>query len=585
VRRAALLTSIVLMAALRADGAPPAPDPTTALRADVDALVKAMTDASASTDGPSPTARVNRLVAAGDARLRPVLEGAWRIVTTSADGRPYAAATKSLIRFLYPTAESAKSPTSASVTLVDEDGIVRIRRADAASSDDSTPAFAALLKGAWLRRPSKPDLKKTLEALDAGAVPDGEISDVAKAVGETCGGNKRATADLLARFDAAESVAWPATALAWSSSPDAEPRLRDRVASFALRASKPDAAAAAVLAGACRALEHVRRDALVDEIGKLSGAPRDAAVAAAGGDVAMRVDLAAAADGGEPSARNAALAAVCRRIVDARGALRISAATSTELARLFASRVDGVDAPLRASVLAAAERWFFGAVRASTADAATGLAPAAADAKPSVELVGAYPDMAKALASIANDLAAGDLVFADDEEPSLFDVVAAKPTVEWARLQSDVRSPNPMDGVPPGADGAPPPTVQLRGEVYGQWLRLTLTNVGPTAITVNPTAMRYATAEYGVHEIYGGPAGGRTYRRLKLTLGAVRASVATPAFRLRTLAPNERLPWVIDLRHEDRAIDHVSVELYPTFVVRGAPAAPPLMGFSETWVK
>jgi hypothetical protein len=579
-RLAAALTSIVLAFALSADAAPPAPDPTPTLRADVDALVKSMTAGAVPADGPSPTARVNRLLAAGDARLRPVLDDAWRIVTTMEAAKPYAAATKALVRFLYMTAESGKT-----ASIVEEDGIVRVRRVDEARPDEAKPAFAALVKGGRPRPPSRPSLKKALAALDAGGVADGEILDVAKAVGESCGANKQAMAELLARFDADADGAWPTTALAWSGSSDAEPRLRARVAALALRASQPEAVAASMLPGACRALEHVRRDALVDEIGKLSGAPRDAAVAAAGVDVAMCVDLATAAGVGEPTTRNAALAAVCRRIVDARVALRISAATSAALARLLASRVDDVDAPLRASVLAAAERWFFGAVRAPAADAAKGIAPAAADAKPAAELVGPYPDMAKALASIVKDLAAGDLLFADDEEPSLFDLAAPTPTVEWARLQSDVRSPDPAASVPPGADGVPPPTVQLRGEVYGQWLRLTLTNVGPSAITVNPTALRYATAECGVSEIYGGPAGGRTYRRLKLTLGAVRASVATPAFRLLTLAPNERLPWVIDLRAQDRTIDHVSVELFPDFAVRGAPAAPPLMGFSETWVK
>jgi len=583
-RLAAALTTIVLVLALRADAAPAVDDAT--LRADVDALVKAMSADAEPADGPSPTARVGRLLSAGDARLRPLLDETWRIVTTAEAAKHYAAATKALVRFLYSTTDGGKAAPNVvapavPAPIVEDYGVVRVRRVDDAWTDDARPAFAALVKGGRPRRIAKPDLTKALAALDAGSIADAETADVAEAVGEACRGNKQATADLLARSDAGADVAWTATALAWSGSPDAEPRLRARVRSIATRAAQPDAAAASMLPGACRALAHVRREALVDEIGRLSGAPRDAACAAAGVDVATCVDVAAASGAVEPAARNAALAAVCRRIVDPRCVVRLSSETTTTLARLLAARADDVDAPLRASVLAAAESWFFGAVRAPAADAAK----AASDASPAAELVGPYPDMARALASIGKDVAAGDLVFVEDAEPSLFDLAAVAPSVEWARLSSEVRSPDPAASVAPGADGAPPPTVKLTGEVFGQWLRLTLTNVGTAAITVNPTALRYATAEYGVHETYGGPAGGRTYRRLKLTLGAVRASVATPASRLATLAPNERLPWVIDLRAQDRTIDHVSVELFPTFAVRGAPAAPLLTGFSETWVK
>jgi hypothetical protein len=477
-----------------------------------------------------------------------------------------------LARFLYAIAETGKNAPVGGATLVDEAGAVRVRLVAGAGAPtaESKPPLAALIKGGRLRRPLKPVAADLLAALSAGNVAPDERDSVAQTVGEACAGDRTAMSELIQRYVADPACEWLAVCLAWSGSPDAEAPLRDELVSLAGRAAAGEADAKRRIGGACRALGRLRREALLDALGSLEGAPRDAALAVVGFDMATSVDVAAAVRAPDESRRNAALASLCARIVGTRGDARASAATTTALANLLASRVEEVESPLHASVVAAANAYFYGFVPS--------------DPQPDEERIGPYPDTTKALATLVKDVASGDLRFTDVGDDSIFDFAVRQRAPEWQTLKSAVISPQAGARDEPAPDGAAP-TVELKGEVFGQWLRLALKNVGTTPISVNGTALRHGTAVCTKFERYGGPGVVRTYRRLKLTLGFMRATVATPSDRLTTLGPNEQFPWVIDLRSADRTVEHVSVEMFPDFEIRGGPPAAPLTGFTETWVK
>src|SRR5437870_4134413 len=89
---------------MEAGRAAAAEEPAPPLREDVDALVKTI-ESGGAFEGASPTVRVNRIVAVGDAKLRPVLEQALTIATTVPAARRHQAAARQLVRFLYALPE------------------------------------------------------------------------------------------------------------------------------------------------------------------------------------------------------------------------------------------------------------------------------------------------------------------------------------------------------------------------------------------------------------------------------------------------------------------------------------------------
>jgi hypothetical protein len=583
--------------AVFAAGAPAAEDPAAALKGDVDALVKMLDDRWGGRDdgGPSPTARVNRLVAAGDAKLRPVLAEAWRVVTTSSDAERYRNPARQLVRFLYSLAATGGAAAQGDDEILEEDGIVRIRAGDAVGNfgwkgwngggfgrrtDESAPPFAEVVKGGKLRKASKPDVKKALAALDAGRIAENERYAAAKAIGEACATNKPALQDLLRRQDADPASPWLLTALAWTASPDAERPLRLEIESLAGRVAEGREAAAPILAAACRSLRRLRNDALVEEAAKLTGAPREALLAAAGLDFATALDVAAVEKAPDAAAKDAALAAACRRIVASHGDERASAATLTALVKLLAASAGAADEALRRAVLDAAEALLY-AYNRYPIQSGSSTGDGASESRTTVtgERLGAYPDMASVLASMGKDLAKGDFVFTDERETLLFDMAGGTVRGETKALASDVRSPDSTSA--PDERSA----VRLKGEFVEGGLRLTITNAGAASVAVDPVALRYGTAELTRHEFAGGAGGGKPYRQLALFLGFVRAGVATPADRLVVLAPKAEFTWTAPVRPEHRDADHVSVECYGGFAVRGTPAAAPLGPFLETWVK
>jgi hypothetical protein len=588
-----IVAAATLLATFVVD-APAGDDPAAAIRTDVDALVKMLDDRWAGRDdeGPSPSARVNRLVAAGDAKLRPVLAEAWKAATTWTAAARYKNPIRQLARFLYSLTETGKTAAQGDDEIVEEDGVVRIRQGDAVGgfgwkgwngggfgrkTDDSSPSFAELLKGGKLRKAPRPDVKKALASLDGGKIPETERFAVAKAIGEGCAANKTALQDLLRRQDADPADQWLMTALAWSGSAEAERPLRLEIETLAGRVADGKEAAIPILETACRALKRLRRDALVEEIGKLAGPPREAVLAAAGLDFATSIDLAAIEKTPDGPEKHAMLSAVCARIARGRGDARASSATLTALTKLLAANAASSDESLRAAVLDAAETLLYALNRYPIhTGASSNSGGSTVETKIDGESLGPYPDMATLLASLAADLAKGELSFADPVETSVFELTGGTERADDRALVSDAKNPDPLYA----SDGDRAP-VKIRGETVGEGLRLTLTNVGTAPVAINPLALRYGIAEFTTHE--GG--GVKPYKQLKLRLGFVRAGVAVPADRLVVLAPKAEFSWTALVRPEHRGADHVSVEMLDSFAVLGKTPAPPLERFSETFVK
>ncbi len=546
--------------ALVAGGAEAADDPRPALRADVDALVQALAG-TRPREGESPTARVNGLLAAGDARLRPVLEEAWYVVTTRAAGERFRGPVRRLVRFLWSFTDGDVVVPGGEAAIVEVDGVIRIRavpRSDdpglaARPGDDAPPKFGALVRGGRLRAAARPDLRKAFAALDEKGLGDEERLSVAEAIGEACAATRQAVQDLARRADAEPANPWLLTALAWSGAAVAEPRLRAEIARVVPGRTR------GALAVLCRALDHVRREALVDQIGKMSTAARDEALVAAGLDVATLVHLASLANATEPKLKRALASAICRRIGERRADQPSTGRTLAAIAGILVSSLDAAETAEREEILAAAASFFFGRDG--------GGAPC--------------PGVGDALATIAKDLASDDLAFAGTDT-SILGLLDQVETGERMPLLTDVKCPDP--GRVELADDVRA-RVRIRGVLVAQWLRLSLTNAGATPITVNPVALRHATAELSRHEVYGGPGVDRAYTRVAVRLGCAGAIAVTPADRLVTLQPTESYSWTVTLDPAHRDVEHVSVELTDGFVVRGKPAAPLLAWFLETWVK
>ena len=567
------------LALAAAGGADAADDSTDALRRDVASLLAAMGGADP-VDGPSPTALVHRICSAGDERLRPFLQETWMATGPSAAGARWRAPLRRLVSFLFGTSRRDPAASEGETAIFEVDGIVRLRRTpgEATARRDEVPwSFGELVEGGTLRKPRAADVRKAVAALAAGTIPQDERPAVAQAVGEACSSSRRSVLDLLSQFDADPSVPWLVTALGWTGSRAVEPALRGRVASLAANSDTPRAA----LETACRALRHLDRGALAEEIEKLAGNPRDAAMAAAGLDVAASIDLAAIERASDPAARDAALRDLCRHVRDAAGRSRPSGATTARIVRLFTAGLADADDATRETIAGAAEELLFRGSRAVISRSSPATGDGAGRTSVTGECIGPCPDAASVLASMAADLDGGLFVFADGA-PSVFDL-AGQPDPARARpLRSAVSSPEPAVPLAPGPE---PQTVRLRGEVIGPVIRLTLKNEGAGPISVNPAALHCGMAEFTERAVYGGPGGSRTSTNLKLVLGYVNAFVATPAASLVTVAPGGEFGWGVALRGEHRGATHVSVEMAGSFLVRGRPEARPLTEFAETWVK
>jgi hypothetical protein len=565
--RGALAVVVALAAAdARAAGEAPVPP-----HVDIDALVALLAAGPDDpvADGPSPTARVARLVAVGDAKLRPVLADAWRIATTVPAAADRRDGVRRLVRFLYDLG----LPDAPGPWLVEQDGAVRLRRIgvdapespEAIAARDGTDApipFEVAVGAARLRAAPRPDAKRLLALLDAGGVPEDERDAVAQTLGEQCAATSALVRELVRRVEAESSAPWKATALAWTRRSEAEAPLRARVGRLARAGS--GGAEAASLASACRALAHAAPEALDDEVAALEADAREAALSVAGLDVATRVDLASLAAAKDAPARERIVADACRRIVARRGDLHVSGATLSSLAPLLAQHRDDGDALARAVLADAARRLYWPANLAPRPPAGG-------------EDLGPYPSAGARLQALAEDMKDGALVFTDGRA-SLFEFVTAPPRGEARPLRTAA-------GVPSSsarADAAEP--FRLTGEVIGPVVRLTLKNESTVPRFVDRVALRNGVATLVREDGYAGPDTRRGVRLLDITLGVLRAAT-TPATRLVAIPAGESFSWSVELRAEDRDADQITVALADTIAVRGDVAGTRLERFAATRVK
>src|SRR5262245_52453950 len=210
------LAVVAAFAAADARAAGEAPDTPIA---DVDALVALLSlgaDDPAET-GPSPTARVARLVAAGEPRVRPLLAEAWRIAATVPAAADRREGVRRLVRFLFETG----LPDAPGPWLVETDGVVRVRHLTgdgaeateppAARGTDEVPVpFEQAVKGAHLRAAPRPDAKRLLASLDGGAVAADERDAAAQALGELCASGTALVRELQRRAETEGSEPWTA---------------------------------------------------------------------------------------------------------------------------------------------------------------------------------------------------------------------------------------------------------------------------------------------------------------------------------------------------------------------------------------
>jgi hypothetical protein len=568
--RGALRGAFVVVAALAAADARAAGEAAVPPHVDVDALVALLAAGpdDAMADGPSPTARVVRLVASGDARLRPVLADAWRIATTVPAAADRRDGVKRLVRFLY----AIGLPDAPGAWLVESDGAVRVRRLAGDAAEPPGPAaaretdhvplpFEQAVRGARLRDAPRPDAKRLLAALDSGGVPADEREAVAQALGEQCAPTTALVRELVRRVRADGAEPWTSIALGWTGRPEAEAPLRERVRRIS--SVLWGGGTTVPLAAACRGLAHVSPAALDEEIGALEGSVRQTALAAVGIDVATRVDLAAIAAAGDAAARERVVADACRRIVACRGDVSVSGATLSSLAPLLAQHRDDGDALARAVLADAARRLFW--------PAGLGVPPARG------EDLGPYPSAAARLVALAEDLKDRALAFTDGRA-SLFEFVAVPPRAEARPLRAAA------GGLPSSADRDATGSFVLTGEVIGPVLRLKLRNVGTLPRFVDRIALRHGVASLVREDGYAGPGAKRGVRRLDITLGVLRAA-ATPAERLVSIPAGETYSWGVELRAEDRDVDEITVALADTIAVRGGALGTRLERFAATRVK
>jgi hypothetical protein len=245
------------------------------------------------------------------------------------------------------------------------------------------------------------------------------------------------------------------------------------------------------------------------------------------------------------------------------------------------SNLDGADAGQRASILAAAETLFYDGWRDGPANGSSSSGDRSMTT--TGERLGAYPDIATALASIGRDLEKGDLVFSPASDTSIFDLGGGPVERRDSKpLRSAVKCPDPMMAGSAEDECLP---ARLTAAFVDAGLRLTLTNEGAQPFSVNAIALRYPTADRTRND-FTGPGGAKgSYTELRVTLGFIYWSPATPADRLVVLAPKMEHTWVLPLRAEDREVDHVRVSFLGDFAIRGRPAAPLVAGFQDTWVK
>lgn len=566
-------------ACLLAAGAAAGEPPKDTLRDDLAALVAwvPLQGRDVPPAGPSPTALTARIVAKGDAKIRPELKTLWRLATTEKTRASQCArGVEETVRFLYGTSDANEGALrlveGAVVSFECKRGDYDFGSFDRKPTAKSAPSFDDLVKGGKLRAATKPQPAKVLALLGKGDIASWTESGkqaLARAAGECSSG--AAAAKLVEAAAQQPTDPLLGTALAWSGAPEAEAELRGRVASLAARVADGKEAAVPLLAAAAAGLAHVNQSALDEELGKLPAPAQRAAVAAAGTRLSLPFVL-GRAESAAADARADALALVRSVIADGNGDF-----APEDGARLV-RWLDGAskDPALRDSALAAADALLYAFNRYPIHDSSgmNGI-----DEANEGQRVGAYPDIAVALGRFAEAVAKGGVAFRAGGD-SLWDETAASSGGGWGdAAYSKIRSPHPNVGDAPSKS-----PVGLTGVFSAEGLVLTLMNQSGAPLEVDTTSLGWGCGEWVTTTIRKGGGAATSFTSLKLVLGFVRARVETPAANLTLLKPGGTFSWTVGVRDEHRAADHVSVESFPPDVT-GKPLAAVLRGFGETWIK
>jgi len=599
--------AILLGAALAAAPGPAAGDDAAALREDLSTLVRIAQGGIGEHDGPSPTLLAERLLKPGEAKLRPVLQEAWTLAGKKGSrAQDREVALHRVIRYLYGLDAPPAGPDKDKVsfggtvgTVTEVEGVVVVRYGGTGERgkvygepgwdrDDpkTRPPFEAVVKGGRLRKPPRPAASKLLALVEQKkfeGLAEEPRASVAMAVGEACGRDSQATPRFLRLCEEDPTNPFLGAALGWCGTRESAAALRARVAPLAARVAQGREAALPLLRAACRGLARTDRAALEEEIGRLTGDERMAAMRGGGYRVSLPILLRALKEVADPAARREALA----RLLDLVGALQThfpvpdqpAAADAPALVEALVSGLDPADPELRRAVLQAAYALLYWGFRDGTAgehSSGNGVS-----VEGDGERCGPYPDEEAMLRRLHEDLGRGDLVLRD-VEGGLFD-----PPVPELPGDADT----PWSGIEPAlpmrATASKDAPVHVAAEKTETGLRVTLRNAGRAAFCLNPVAFRYATADCIPLTVKGLPGGTRKFTDLRVQFGAVWEwrPKAVPARVLVLLEPGKTWSFDVALRADHRAVDRISVEMSSWIGVDGAPPAPLLRRLGTAWVR
>lgn len=571
------------------------------LRADIDDLVRRSWDVRFERlEGPSPATRVRRLLAAGDERLRGLLEEAWSAYSDPASPAGGALDPLALLAaFLY---EVDPAPVPGPSVWTDLGGVVTlVERADIETTRGSyafvtqRPTLRAFLGDARPRALPAPVAAALLARSDSAPPPASTTRGwmhFAMTLGEACAADPAVRAELVRRARARADDLALTVALGWAAAGDDEALalLRRRAAERSPAMFPGNLSSRALVPSALfDALRHADPRALLGVLAP-PGAPasvRD--LRAAGFETALPIladDLARAAS---EDARRAAIARLREFLEDDVGSPRwvrpLPADATTSILLALADALPGADPSVGADVLACVA-WICHPHRSE--EYVSGRAGFSAMGGPLrvIDTPAYLPvtDGPTFLATLAQDVRSGALRLRDGL-PNLREHVPG--VVRWDRTLRSTAEPPPAFATTPWRDDGDPP-VRLRATWTDAGLELTMLNEGVDRIAVDPVALRYATG--GITRAYvvaeSGPGQARVIAddsALTIQLGDLPLHAATDASNLHVLPAGASYTWTIPVRGECRRAAPVWVSATRTLALAGSPPAPLLTGFLSTW--
>jgi hypothetical protein len=442
--------------------------------------------------------------------------------------------------------------------------------------------FEALVGGGKWRRPPKPDARKALKLWDdpGTAKWTGEEKRcLALAAGEACGADPSVLPKLLQRFEEDPNDELTGLAMAWAGAPNAVAALRARIAPLAGRVAEGKEAALPLLQRACRGVRRASPEALVEEIGKLAGEAREAAMLGAGFRAAAGILAAEYEKAADPAGRDAAFLTMVRLIRKASFFREMpSPADMPRVVAIFRAMIESGTAEEKGWAEEGSCGLFYMGFRDGKAGIHMSQNGVSVDGDG--ERCGPYPGMAPILRSLDEDMKAGNLAFSEDGT-GLFDRVAA-PLAQDGPALTGLKDPKPF-----GAEAKKDAPVRMKAEPAAGGLKVTITNAGPQPFAVNPVALHYLTAEYVPVTVGSGSAGARTFTQLTLELGSLGgwSRWTVPSKVLVTVKPGGSWSFEVPLRPDHEKADHVGIEIRDVMrIPEGSPVAV-LRSVGSSWVR